>query len=78
MKKLAILAIVATLSACATSSHNDEPMVGMANPASVFCEKQGGQSINRKNTDGSEYGVCVFSNGSEINEWDYFRANHAK
>ncbi|XXQ67482.1 DUF333 domain-containing protein [Neisseriaceae bacterium B1] len=48
----------------------------MVNAASVFCEQQGGKSQIRKNQDGSEYGVCVFADGKEMDEWDYFRQHN--
>ena len=72
----------AALSACAGSDNpkkaaeHGEHAAGMANPASVFCEKQGGKSVIRKDKDGNEYGVCVFSNGKEVDEWEYYRAHH--
>jgi putative hemolysin len=47
--------------------------VGMANPASVFCIKNGGKSEIRNNPDGSQDGYCAFDNGSECEEWAYFR-----
>ncbi|MEM4347078.1 MAG: DUF333 domain-containing protein [Candidatus Altiarchaeota archaeon] len=43
------------------------------NPASVYCEKQGGILKIRKDQDGNEYGVCVFSDGTECEEWAFFR-----
>ena len=51
-------------------------MVGMANPASVFCEQQGGKSEVRKDEQGNEYGMCRLSDGSVVDEWDYYRKNH--
>ena len=48
----------------------------MANPASAYCVQQGGKSEIRKNQDGSEYGVCILSDGKEVEEWAYFRANN--
>ena len=44
----------------------------MANPASVFCEEQGFTLEMRENENGT-YGVCVFPDGSECEEWAYFR-----
>ncbi len=44
----------------------------MPNPASVYCEKNGGKLEIRTNEKG-QYGVCKFSNGSECEEWAYFR-----
>ncbi|MEW5802125.1 MAG: DUF333 domain-containing protein [bacterium] len=47
--------------------------VGIANPASVYCINQGGRLEIRKDAEGNQYGVCIFSNGSECEEWAYFR-----
>ncbi|MBS3073779.1 DUF333 domain-containing protein [Candidatus Pacearchaeota archaeon] len=44
----------------------------LANPASVFCEEQGGTLEIRENTEG-QYGVCIFSSGKECEEWAFFR-----
>lgn len=59
---------------------NDEPpadssddSTGLANPASVYCEEQGGRVDIRKDDGGGQYGVCVFSDGTEVEEWAYFR-----
>ncbi|MGQ9684281.1 MAG: putative hemolysin [Anaerolineae bacterium] len=48
------------------------PNAGLPNPASVYCEEHGGRVEIRKAADGSEYGVCVFADGSECDEWAYF------
>ncbi|MEK7653201.1 MAG: DUF333 domain-containing protein [Patescibacteria group bacterium] len=45
----------------------------IANPASAFCLKQGGNSTIKTNPNGGEYGVCFFSDGSACEEWSYFR-----
>ena len=49
------------------------PSVGMANPASVFCKAQGGESKIVTAADGSQGGVCVLPYGIECDEWAYFR-----
>jgi len=51
----------------------DPAKATLANPASVNCGKRGGKTVIRKNADGSEYGVCVFPNGAECEEWALFR-----
>lgn len=69
----------ALLSACAQSpspASADEPMVGMANPASVFCEQQGGRSEIRTDRNGNQYGVCHLPNDTIVEEWEYFRQHH--
>jgi putative hemolysin len=45
----------------------------MPNPASVFCEQQGYSVAIRTASDGSQSGVCIFPDGSECDEWAFFR-----
>ena len=47
--------------------------IGLPNPASVFCEEQGGTSKIITAQDGSQSGVCVLSYGIECDEWAYVR-----
>ena len=76
MKKLAILAAATALTACAQNAAEQPEMVGMANPASEFCVKQGGKLEPRKDKDDNEYAMCHLPNGQVIEEWEYFRANN--
>jgi len=55
-----------------SSSSGDEEVQQLANPASVYCVGQGGTLEIRTDSQGGQYGVCVFSDGSECEEWDYF------
>ena len=48
-------------------------METLPNPASAFCEQQGYKLEIRTAPDGSQSGVCIFTNGSECDEWAYFR-----
>mgnify|MGYP001821155860 FL=1 len=45
----------------------------MPNPASAYCEQQGYTLEIFTAADGSQQGVCVFPDGSECDEWAYFR-----
>ena len=45
----------------------------MANPASVNCGNIGGTTQIITNPDGSQYGMCKFSNGTTCEEWALFR-----
>ena len=45
----------------------------LPNPASVYCEQQGYKSEIRTADDGSQSGVCIFPDGSECDEWAYYR-----
>lgn len=80
MKIIAATLLVLALSACATSSptpeHNDtKPSIGMANPASVACIKQGGKLDLRPDAAGNVSGICVFQDGRQCEEWALFRDN---
>ncbi|WP_292522099.1 DUF333 domain-containing protein [Methanoculleus sp.] len=50
--------------------------VGIADPAAVWCIEQGHTYETRTNPDGSEYGVCIFANGTAVDAWDYYRQTH--
>ena len=58
------LAAATALAACSASEKQESPKVGVANPASEFCVKQGGKSEIKKDKDGGEYGVCHLPNGT--------------
>jgi hypothetical protein len=49
------------------------PQAGIPNPASVFCTEQGNKHEIRMAADGSQNGICVFPDGSECDEWAYYR-----
>lgn len=51
----------------------EKPYTQMANPASVYCEQNGGKLEIRTAFDGGQTGYCKFSDGSECEEWAYFR-----
>lgn len=51
---------------------------GMANPASVNCEKVGGTLEIKKDASGGEYGMCKFANGTSCEEWALFRGEGCK
>ena len=53
------------------------PEAGIANPASVYCEEQGGRLEIRTDADGGQVGICVFDDGSECEEWAFFRGECA-
>jgi putative hemolysin len=49
--------------------------VGLANPASVFCNDQGGQLLIQTRPDGGQYGICVFEDNLQCEEWAMFRGD---
>jgi putative hemolysin len=49
---------------------------GLPNPASAYCEEQGG-TLEIRSGEGGQVGVCVFADGSECDEWAFFRGECA-
>lgn len=48
--------------------------VEIANPASVYCVQSGYKLEIRTGIDGGQYGVCIFLDGNECEEWAFFRS----
>ncbi len=55
-----------------------EEKTQIANPASVYCQENGGKSEIRNNPDGSQTGYCLFENGNECEEWAFMRGECKK
>ncbi len=75
---IAILFVAATLlTGCLpkTTSEPTEPSVGIANPASENCVKQGGELSIQKSGSGGEYGICMFEDNRQCEEWAMFRGD---
>jgi putative hemolysin len=72
---LCALLLAGMLAACGPAQQ-ETPLptqAGLPNPASVFCEGQGGRLEIRSDAAGNQTGYCIFSDGSECDEWAYFR-----
>ena len=76
-KNLPLILSALLLAACAGNGqpekHPDSPMIGMSNPASEFCVKQGGKLETKKDAEGGEYALCHLPDGTVVEEWEYFR-----
>jgi len=72
---LAALLVASFLTACGPASPPSPvpTQAGLPNPASVFCEGQGGRLEIRTDASGGQVGICVFADGSECEEWALFR-----
>ena len=53
-----------------------ESPIGLPNPASLFCEEQGYKLELRTDASGTA-GYCIFPDGSECEEWAFFRGECA-
>jgi putative hemolysin len=54
---------------------NEQPIISIANPASTNCLAQGGSSKIETKPDGSQYGVCYFTDNRQCEEWALLRDN---
>ena len=73
LSALSVLIVIVLSVSCSPGQTTPTPEVKMANPASVYCEEQGGKVEFRQDASGGVAGVCVFPDGSECEEWGYFR-----
>jgi len=53
--------------------NDTEEGAGIANPASTNCVEKGGTIDIRTGEDGGQVGYCLFEDGTECEEWAYFR-----
>jgi len=74
MKTITVIATTLLLTACAPHNYSQHA-VGMANPASVYCEKIGGKLDLVKAPDG-ESGYCTLPSGERIEEWALYRRDN--
>lgn len=54
---------------------DNQQTIGMANPASVKCVNDGGSLQIETDETGGQYGMCTFADGSQCEEWAYFRGD---
>lgn len=68
---------VFSLASCSVIQPDSEVAASIPNPASVYCEQNGGRLDFRENPEGGTQGFCLFADGSECEEWAYFRGECA-
>ena len=76
MRRLLPVAVILPLAACGGGAAPDGPKfapVGMANPASVYCDELGGR-LEIRAEQGGEAGYCHLPDGSVVEEWQLYRS----
>jgi hypothetical protein len=48
----------------------------MPNPAAVYCVEQGGELVPMEDEEWNQYSICRLADGTEVEEWEYYRANN--
>jgi putative hemolysin len=76
----AIIAIVgaALATGCAEASAQQPAPPQLANPASQNCVEQGGTLRIESRPDGGQYGVCIFADNYQCEEWALLRGECPK
>ena len=74
---LVLIFITASLCGCSglcnAGTKKSDNKAGIANPASVSCINKGGTLSIQKRGDGGEYGICIFEDNRQCEEWALFR-----
>jgi hypothetical protein len=78
---LAIMVVTCGAAACARKSAPPEappstsppPATQLANPASTHCVQEGGRLVIERRPDGAEYGLCLFEDNRQCEEWALLR-----
>jgi putative hemolysin len=76
MRRHAFVGVIGLI-ACLTSA-TAWAQAQLANPASQNCVKQGGALKIERRPDGGQYGVCVFTDNYQCEEWALFRGKCPK
>jgi inhibitor of cysteine peptidase len=71
---LIVVLFAMLLAACkGNPTASPDAIDGMANPASVYCTENKGTLEIRTDENGGQFGVCKFEDGSECEEWAFYR-----
>lgn len=52
---------------------SEKENLSLANPAAVFCKEMGYRYEIRQDPKGNQYGVCIFDDNTECEEWAFYR-----
>jgi hypothetical protein len=77
VNSLALIFCIVVLYGCSVASdigiNKQDTKVGIANPASTNCIDKGGILKIQKGGGGEEYGICIFEDDRQCEEWALFR-----
>jgi hypothetical protein len=76
IKIVTLILCFALLCGCSVASDkaiNEQGKTGIANPASTNCINKGGTLKIQKGGGGGEYGICIFEDNRQCEEWALFR-----
>lgn len=76
-KVLIIVSILVVIGLVYYFGFRQEEQSELSNPAAVYCEEQGGTLESRLVEEGQK-GFCIFDDGSECGQWEFFRGECKK
>lgn len=79
MKISLLLTSVLLLAGCSVAKQPQQSghgLIGMPNPAAVYCAQQGGKSITVDTQKGVQTD-CLLPSGERIDEWTLYRREHS-
>ncbi len=68
-----MLICIVLSTSCSARQTGSTSAPNIANPGAVYCEQNGGKLEFRQDASGGTKGVCRFTDGSECDEWAFFR-----
>jgi putative hemolysin len=73
--KAGLQGLLIAVAACSAPQVEPETpsRIGTPNPAAVNCQREGGEHQVRRSAAGDQYGVCVFPDGRQCEEWALYR-----
>ncbi|WP_377190140.1 putative hemolysin [Ruegeria meonggei] len=76
MSRILLSALGLALLAACDESPSSDATAQLANPAATYCIDSGAR-YEIRDGDNGQSGVCILSDGTEIDAWEYFRENHS-
>lgn len=70
---MCLLVVMVFMTSCTPRQASPTSQPNLPNPASVYCEQNSGELEMRQDASGGTAGICIFPDGSECDEWAYFR-----
>ena len=75
LRPMIVLALCLVVGATDAGAQGQSAPTGLANPASQNCAARGGTLRIERRPDGGEYGVCVFADNYQCEEWAMLRGH---
>ncbi|MCX8956680.1 putative hemolysin [Erwinia psidii] len=77
MKKIILMLFATAIAGCSAQIEKPagRPKIGMSNPASEWCIKQGGR-LDIVSQERGQSGYCTLPDGERVEEWMLYRRDH--